>query len=103
MSRMVSRNLSVADLCLIEVGGADSFLRFAVAIPIILSRRAESTQITDVLLLSFLKLFYRLRRVFQVSQALVAHTTRFSLCRTLGQTGRSQFPKLRQNKNGLKD
>ena len=66
MSRMVSRSLSVADLCLIEVGGADSFLRFAVAIPDILSRRAKSTQVTDVLLLLCLS-FSIVWRVFQVS------------------------------------
>lgn len=51
MSRMVSSSLSVADLPLMEVGGADSFLRLAVAITIILPRGAQLTQVTDVLLL----------------------------------------------------
>jgi len=40
-----------ADSPRIEVGRVDSFLRFAVAIAVILSRRAESAQVTDVLLL----------------------------------------------------
>jgi hypothetical protein len=53
MSRMVSRSLSVDDVPLMEVGSARSFLRFAVAIPFILSRLAESTQATDVLLLPY--------------------------------------------------
>jgi len=39
----------MADSPLMEVGDADSFLRFAVAIIIILSRRSVLTQVTDVL------------------------------------------------------
>jgi hypothetical protein len=51
MSRIVSRSVSVADLRFIEVGAADGFLRFAVAMIGILSRRGKSAQVTDVLLL----------------------------------------------------
>jgi hypothetical protein len=50
MSRMVPRSVSIADLPFMEVGTADAFLRFAVAMTGILPRRAGSAQVTDVLL-----------------------------------------------------
>ena len=50
MSRMVPRSVSIADLPFMEVGTADAFLRFEVAMTDILPRRAGSAQVTDVLL-----------------------------------------------------
>jgi len=40
MSRMVPRSVSIADLPFMEVGAADAFLRFEVAMTDILPRRA---------------------------------------------------------------
>jgi hypothetical protein len=40
MSRIVPRNVSIADLLFMEVGAAGAFLRFAVAMTDILPRRA---------------------------------------------------------------
>jgi hypothetical protein len=53
MSRIVSRRVSVADLRFIEVGAADAFLRFAVAMIRYSIAPRESAQVTDVLLLVF--------------------------------------------------
>lgn len=51
MSRIVLRSVSIADLPFIEVGAADAFLRFAVAMTAILSRPGRSAHVTDGLLL----------------------------------------------------
>ena len=60
MSRMVSRSLSVADFPPTEAGGADTFLRFAVAITVILSRQAVSCAGDRRATPSFLRFFYTL-------------------------------------------